>query len=35
MPGGLRINLARRFPVDDTTPPDSKWHPWLSFGTVF
>ena len=35
LPGGLRIDLARRFPVNGDAPPDSKWRPWLSFGTAF
>ena len=35
LPGGLRIDLARRFSVNGDAPPDSKWRPWLSFGTAF
>lgn len=35
LPGGLRIDLARRFPVNGDVPPDSKWRLWLSFGTAF
>ena len=35
LPGGLRIDSTRRFPVNGDAPPDSKWRPWLSFGTAF